>query len=113
VTEDAPLTVATINADASGNDRDNLNDEYIVLENTGDSQVDLSGWTIRDEAGATYTVPQDVVLDPGATVTLHTGSGPDTDTDLYWGSSSPVWNNGGDTIIITTADREVVLEETY
>lgn len=108
-----PLVVSAIHADAAGDDRENLNDEYISLENTGDKPLDLTGWTVRDDAGHTYTVPDGFTLDAGATVTLHTGSGDDTASDLYWGASSPIWNNGGDTIIISDADGSVVVEESY
>jgi competence protein ComEC len=107
------LVLEAINADAEGDDRENLNDEYIVLGNDGDSTIDLSGYTISDEVGQTYTVPDGVTLAPGETITLHTGSGTDTETDLYWGSGSPIWNNGGDTVTITTADGEEVLSEAY
>jgi len=34
-------------------------------------------------------------LGPGAKVKLHTGSGSDSATDLYWGQGSHVWNNTG------------------
>jgi competence protein ComEC len=107
------IALASVNADAEGDDRENLNDEYIVLENTGDGSVDMSGWTVQDEAGATYTVPEGFTLDAGATVTLHTGSGMDTETDLYWGSGSPIWNNGGDTVIVMDENGSEVLRETY
>jgi len=49
----------------------------------------------------------------GAQVTLHTGSGSDTGSDLYWGYGSAVWNNGGDTVTVTTNTGEVVIEESY
>ncbi len=107
------LRVVEINADAAGDDRDNLNDEYVVFENAGDESVDLSGWTVEDEAGRTYTFPDGFVLEPGERVTLHTGSGTDSATDLYWGSGSPIWNNGGDTVIVRDETGERVLEETY
>jgi competence protein ComEC len=112
-TRQGEIALASVNADAEGDDRDNLNDEYIVLENTGDGPLDMSGWTVQDEAEATYTVPDGFALDAGATVTLHTGSGTDTETDLYWGSGSPIWNNGGDTVIITNAEGDEVLRESY
>jgi len=47
------LTIADINADANGDDRENLNDEYVVFENTGDDPLDLASWTVEDEAGRT------------------------------------------------------------
>ena len=109
----AALEVATINADAEGDDGENLNDEYVVFENTGDEPIDLSGWTVEDAAGRGYEFPGGFTLDAGATVTLRTGSGTDTDTDLHWGSGSPIWNNAGDTVILSNADGERVLEVTY
>jgi competence protein ComEC len=107
------LALAEVHADAEGDDRENLNDEYIVLENTGDGPLDLSGWTVQDAAGATYTIPDGTTLEAGATVTIHTGSGTDTEIDLYWGSGSPVWNNGGDTVMVTNANGDEVLREEY
>lgn len=107
------LSIARIRADAPGNDHENLNEEYIVFENTGSATLDLSGWTVRDEADHRYTFPAGTVLEPGEQLTLHTGSGTDTDSDLYWGSGRAIWNNGGDTIIVTTPDGTVVIRETY
>jgi competence protein ComEC len=112
-TAEAGLTVTEIHADAAGDDRDNLNDEYVVFENTGNKTLDLSGWTIEDEAGQRYTVPEGFELATGETVTLHTGSGTSTTTELYWGSGSPIWNNDGDIVIVSNANGERVLEETY
>jgi competence protein ComEC len=112
-TENATLAVAEINADAEGDDRENLNDEYIVFENPGDDSLDVSGWTVADDAGHTYTIPDGVTIGPEATLTLRTGSGTDTETELYWGSGSPIWNNNGDTVMVTTDDGERVVEEQY
>jgi competence protein ComEC len=107
------LVIEKINADAAGDDRENLEDEYVVFRNSGDETLDLSGWTVEDEVGATYTFPEGTTLAPGERGTLHTGSGTDTATDLYWGSGSPVWNNGGDTVIVRNSQGDVVRQETY
>lgn len=107
------LAVAAINADAAGDDRENLNDEYVVFENAGAETLDLSGWTVEDEAGKRYAVPDGVTLAPGETLTLRTGSGTDTDDELYWDAGSPVWNNGGDTVIVENATGDRVLAESY
>jgi competence protein ComEC len=107
------LAVAEIHADAVGNDHENLNDEYVVLENTDDTALDLSGWTLSDEADHTYTFPDGFSLDAGARVTVYAGSGTDTATELYWGQSQAVWNNGGDTVTVRTTDGTIVLEESY
>jgi competence protein ComEC len=107
------LSLVEVHADASGDEWDNLNDEYLVFANAGDAPLDLSGWTVRDEADHTYRFPDGVTLDPGASVTLHTGTGTDSATDRYWGSGAPVWNNGGDTVVVTDDEGTVVLRETY
>ena len=114
---DAPtggdLVVAEVHPDADGPDRENLGDEYVVFENAGDDLLDLTGWTVEDAAGRTYAFPEGYSLGPGETVTLRTGSGTDTDDDLYWGSGSPVWNNDGDTVIVHNSDGDTALRETY
>lgn len=109
----ASLEVAQIHADASGNDHENENDEYIVFENTGSSTLDMSGWTVQDEADHTYTVPDGFSLAAGEQVTLYTGSGTDTDHELYWGSDSAIWNNGGDTIIVNDDEGDRILTREY
>jgi competence protein ComEC len=107
------LVLETINADAAGDDRENLDDEYVVFRNAGDETLALGGWTVRDESGKTYAFPDGFTLAAGASVRLHTGSGTDTDTDLYWDAGRPVWNNGGDTVIVENNDGETVIEEAY
>jgi micrococcal nuclease len=107
------LAIVQINADAAGRDGENLNDEYVVFENTGDETLALGGWTVSDDAAHVYTVPDGVSLAPGDRLTLHTGSGTDSATDLYWGRTSPTWNNDGDTVTVRDAGGAVVAERSY
>lgn len=107
------LRVAEVHADAEGHDGENLNDEYVVFRNSGDEPLDLSGWTVSDEAGHRFTFPDGTTLAANATLTLHTGSGTDTERDVYWGSNTPVWNNDGDTVVVRTAAGDVVLQRSY
>lgn len=108
---DAPLSI-TVHPNAEGNDGDNLNDEYVTITNTNDTALDFEGWTLSDEAGHTYEFG-DVTLAPGDSVTIHTGSGTDTETDRYWGASRPIWNNDGDTVIIQNESGDIVARTTY
>ncbi|MFA1610902.1 lamin tail domain-containing protein [Halobellus rubicundus] len=108
-----PLEVVEVHADAAGNDHENLDDEYVTFRNAGEAALDLSGWTVADAAGHTYTVPDGTVLDPGAELTLRTGSGTDTETTLYWGADGAVWNNGGDEVVVRDDDGSVVLRYAY
>lgn len=72
----------------------------------------MGGWTVSDEADHVYTVPSGFTLQPGATVTLYTGSGTNSNSELYWGSGSAIWNNGGDTVIVKGGGT-VILQESY
>ena len=107
------IVVNSIHEDAEGNDNENLNDEYIVFTNAGSSEVDMSGWSISDEADHTYTIPSGFTLDSGEDMILYTGSGTNEGTVLYWGEESAVWNNGGDTITVEDESGTVVLQRQY
>jgi hypothetical protein len=73
----------------------NVNEEWVEIVNAGATAVDLAGWTVHDEgSNYTYTFPS-LTLASGASVKLHTGSGVNTPTDVYWGQGSHVWNNTG------------------
>ena len=111
---DGDISIAQIHEDASGNDYNNLNDEYVVFENSGTGAIDLSGWTVEDEASHIYSFPSGFTLDAGAQVTLHTGTGTDTSTDLYWGKTgSAVWNNGGDTVSVYDDSDALYTSKSY
>lgn len=110
-TVDVALSLS-VHADAAGPDGDNLNDEYVTLTNTGDTDIDLSGWTISDTADHTYEFG-DVTIPPGASLTLHTGTGAATATDVYWGASTPVWNNGGDTATVRNETGATAAQTAY
>ncbi len=80
----------------------------VTVTNAGATAVNLTGWTIADEgARNTYTFPV-FVLDAGSNVTVHSGAGNETASDLYWGRSSPVWNNDGDTATLADASGAIV-----
>jgi hypothetical protein len=70
-----------------------LASEFVVIQNNGDAALVLSGWTLKDSQGITYTFPQ-LTLYPGGTVQVHTKPGADTAADLYWGRSATVWESG-------------------
>jgi hypothetical protein len=98
--------------DAPGNDHDNLNQEYVCLENRGGSPAGMTGWRVRDEYGWTYTFPT-FTLPAGVHVKLRTGCGTNTATDLYWSRTGAVWNNAGDTVYLYNAAGQLVYRYSY
>jgi hypothetical protein len=92
--------------------RRSANDEYVVFKNTGGTPLNLTGWSISDEANHSYTVPQ-FILGPFQTFTLYTGSGKNTDESLHWGQRKTVWNKDGDTVIVKDDTTHYVVSHTY
>ncbi|WP_343067696.1 lamin tail domain-containing protein [Halobellus ruber] len=107
------LEVIEINYDAPGNDNDNLDEESVTFRNDGSDPLDVSGWTVADDGGHSYTFPDGTVVDPGAEVTLRTGSGTDTARTYYWGRSGAVWNNDGDVVTVRNATGSTVIRLPY
>ena len=106
------LGIHWLQSNAEGDDRENLNGEYVTFRNKCLEPLDLTGWFLRDEANSTYTFPA-FVLENKTTVTVHSGKGEDNLTDLYWGRGSPVWNNEGDTLRLWNSTGELLLNYTY
>ncbi len=82
--------------------------ETVRLRNRG-GVVSLEGWTLSDVGGDRYTFPR-LVLFPGEEVTLHSGPGISTPTDLYWNRAAPAWQSGE---LLTLRDAEGSIVDTY
>jgi len=95
--------------DAEDEDATNLNDEYFTLQNTGDATVDLSGWRVENERGNAFRFQNGVSLAPGAVITIHSGSGVNTPSHLYWNASEPMWNNDNDLAFLLDAEGQIVI----
>ncbi len=106
------IALAFVHADAKGDDRRNLNDEFIVVENQSQHSIDLNGWTVSDAANHRYLF-SNFTLAPQAKVTLRTGLGVPTERELFWGSRRPIWNNKGDTVFIRDSQGYLVLGYVY
>ena len=97
---------------APGDDNKNPTEEYVCFENYGSRRVDMTGWAVHDEVRKRYTFPS-FGLGSKASVKLRTGKGVDTDTDLYVGAGSAIWNNDGDTVYLYDSEGRLVDQYTY
>lgn len=104
------LVFGAVRFDPDGPDLDVLTDEWVRIDNDGSDDVDLTGWSVRDESSTNrYRFPDGFVLATGGSVTLRTGCGTDDADDLYWcRSGSAVWNNDGDTAFLLDPAGNVV-----
>jgi len=109
-TSGAEVVIDAIRFDADGDDNLNLNDEWVRIANRGASAVDLTGWVLKDTSAThRYSFPDGFSLEPGAGVTVRTGCGTDSATDLHWcNQGSAVWNNSGDTAFLLDPSGNIV-----
>jgi serine/threonine protein kinase len=77
---------------------DDVDREYIIIENGGPEAIFLTGWRLEDAAIRTniFNFPS-FRLAAGAQVKIWTRRGVSDGTDIYWGSDTAIWNNDGDT----------------
>jgi len=84
-----------------------LNAEYVVVSNSSTTtSYTLTGYTVNDASAHVYKFPS-FTLKAGASVTLHTGSGTNTASNLYWGSKAYIWTNTGDTAYLKNTTGSV------
>ena len=86
--------------------------EYVLLRSLASTDVDMTGWTLRDLAGHVYRFPA-FALGPSAEVRLYTRVGEDGPGELFWGRRAAVWNNRGDAALLADAEGREVHRYTY
>lgn len=96
--------------DSPGSDtgsNSSLNAEYVQLKNTSTSSKYITGWTLRDAQNHVYKFPS-TKIGPGKYMTVRTGKGTNNWNTRYWGRSSYVWNNTGDTAYLRNKSGTLV-----
>ncbi|WP_207589892.1 lamin tail domain-containing protein [Halomontanus rarus] len=116
--DDTPVSLTVVDFAIQG---ELASEEYITLRNTGESTLEMTGWTIRDRKdggrvgtnASPFQFPNGFTLDPGADVTIYTGTGDSTADTLYWGYDGDfqIWREESDIVIVLDADGVVVLEQ--
>lgn len=99
-----------INFDAEGDDKDNLNGEYVIFKNVNSIDLNLYGWSVKDLSTNIYLFKK-IILKTNSKVFLFSGTGKDNDEKLYWNSSKPIWNNDHDTLYLR--DKKGLLVEIF
>ena len=82
--------------------------EYVRVKNRTTDEVELTGWTIKSEKnGKTYTFSK-FFLESNDTVKVWSQPGTDTDTDVFWGSMTEVWDDKSDCARLGDENNELV-----
>jgi hypothetical protein len=89
------------------------NPEWVRIANNGNRAIDMSRWSLNDEADHIYIFPIGFVLGPYESVRIHTEKGSDTKTDLYMNKARPIWNNDRDKATLRNEKGTVIDEYAY
>jgi competence protein ComEC len=102
------VSISAVQFNVPGDDRQNLNNEWVRLTNRGDGLVLLAGWTLSDKTGSQPYVFPAFVLMPKSSVTIYSGSGKMNDTALFMGHDTPIWNNSGDVATLKDGSGTII-----
>jgi micrococcal nuclease len=94
------LHITSFHANANGDDRLNVNGEYLRVANISDRSVDLDGFRIAEQSGRSWMLPS-MLIPAGHTFKIHSGVGtnqsdPQKQLALFLGNETPIWNNTRD-----------------
>ena len=90
--EKANVTIDSINYRASIVD---LNGTYCTITNRDKQPISLDGWRLDSPKWAivdTFRFPADVVIQPGASIRVHSGPGLNSATDIYMFRTTVMWD---------------------
>ncbi len=81
-----------------GDERSNVNSEWVRIHNRSPYTVPLGGWHVRDGAfrgtkAVGYTFPSRAKVPANSYITLRAGKGTNTRRTFYWGLSVPPFEN--------------------
>jgi hypothetical protein len=100
------ITVRVVIANVAN--RGNANTEAVEIVNQGDV-LNLQGWTLSNQSGATYLFPE-FRFSPGSAILVFSRPGTNTPAALFWGRDTAAWS-AGDTL--TLADSTGQVHATY
>ena len=96
------LKIADSVNDVPGEDLQAETGEHVVVANTSNRSVDVSGYVIRDAANDILLIGEGYVLEPGAELRVYTGAGTNSAEAYYNNGTANVLNNTGDAVALWT-----------
>lgn len=92
---------------------DPVQDEYLEIHNASNDDIDMTGWFIKAETGEKYDFPDNFTLQDGRRVKVWTGTGSDTASNLYWGSTEEIWVDHGNCAYLRDDNSTIIDKYCY
>jgi len=81
--------------------------EIVIIRNK--CQINMAGFTLKDESRKTYSFGNISF----SKINLHSSSGNDNSTDIFWNTKMDIWNNDRDTLYLFDKDGGIAHHESY
>ena len=104
--------ITSFKHNARGDDRENLNGEYVRIANIGSKPANLEGDRIENKRGEGLTLPA-IRIPVGRTIKIRVGTGkaqlkPRKGQQYhYMGRTQPLWSNKGDEAVLKRPDGSI------
>lgn len=83
--------------------------EMVFLKNTGNEPIVLSGWFLEDNSSRPHKyIFGNFTLSGNAEVTINSGKGQDTSSNLFMNRGRGIWNDEGDMGILCDAEGNII-----
>jgi len=96
---------------AKGEDDKNLADEFFVVRNSCERAISASRWSARNTFNS-FAIPN-FELGAGSEIRVTTGSGENSDREIFLSSKRPIWTNKGDVLYLKDGDGSIILSKSY
>ena len=106
------LHITSFHANGRGDERENVNAEYLRVANVTGQALSLKGYRIQDISGQTWDLPA-ITIPAGYSFEIRSGVGtsqgdPSQALVVYLGSDRPIWNNDRDRATLLDPTGKVV-----
>lgn len=89
-----------VNYDAEGDDKTNLNGEWIKITNETGITQDISNWILRDSGLNFFVFPNNTSIKNNETITVYGGKGSNTGNTFYWENTDSFLDNFGEGVFL-------------
>ncbi len=107
------IVIADVVPDIPGSDLQPETGEHVVLTNTSDRAIDVSGYLIQDAVISRLAVGAGYILAPGGELRVYSGPGTNTSDKYYNDYGRNILNDDGDSLAVLTPSPHLVLVDLY
>jgi micrococcal nuclease len=106
------IKIKEFHFDAKGDDSKNLNDEFFILKNECNFDINITHWNVKDRSFSSFYFSE-FVLKANSELKVFSGSGNYTKNEIFLNSKYPIWNNDEDTLYLKDEKGSLVLVYSY